>query len=54
MAQEPNSVVVDHNTVFPSSRPGIKTAVIFFAIIGAIVFGVYWPVIKTALGFAAS
>jgi len=54
MAQETKSVIVDHNTVFPSSRPGIKTAVIFFAVIGAIVFGIYWPAIKAALGFAAS
>jgi hypothetical protein len=53
MAQKPNSVVVDHNTVFQSSRPGIRTAVIFFAIIGAIVFGIYWPVIKATLGFAS-
>lgn len=54
MAQDRNSVVVDHNTIFPSSRPGLKTLLITVAVIGAIVFGIYWPAIQAALGFSPS
>jgi hypothetical protein len=50
MAQDRESVIVDHNTIFPSSRPGLKTLLITLAIIGAVVFGIYWPVIKAAVG----
>ncbi len=52
MAQDSETVVIDHNTKFDASRPGLKTAIIFFAIIGAIIFGIYWPVIKATLGFS--
>jgi hypothetical protein len=50
MAQDRDSVIVDHTTVFPHSRPGLKTLLITVVIIGAIVFGIYWPVIKAAVG----
>jgi hypothetical protein len=51
MALDRDNIIVDHNTVFPHSRPGLKTLLITLAVIGAIVFGIYWPVIKAALGF---
>ncbi|HEU0070817.1 MAG TPA: hypothetical protein VFS04_05945 [Alphaproteobacteria bacterium] len=51
MAQDPENVVLTPNTDFPASRPGLKTALIFFAVIAAIAFGIYWPTLKASLGF---
>ncbi|HEY4135280.1 MAG TPA: hypothetical protein VGO34_08695 [Alphaproteobacteria bacterium] len=50
MAETDKQVVIDHNTVFEASRPGVKTGLIFLAIIAAIVIGIYMPQIKATLG----
>ena len=48
--EDKSAVIVDHNTIFPASRPGLKTGLGFLALIAFVFFCIYLPQIKIMLG----